>query len=160
MEHNPFAPPKAAVLEAPAPPTEDEIASRTRRFINMVIDTVAQIVLMLVLMIIAVIVYPPFAESSFLQEESALSNYLLGLILMVVYYLPCEALFGRTLGKLITGTRVVDETGEPPSFKQILGRTFARLIPLEAFSFLKSSGIGAHDSLPGTRVVRNSYGRR
>jgi uncharacterized RDD family membrane protein YckC len=159
MEHNPFAPPKATVTDVVAPPTNAEIATRTRRFINLLIDTIGQFVVAMVLMIIAYLVYPPLMESNFIESEGVLSNYLFGAIIMTVYYLPCEALFGRTLGKLVTGTRVVNVEGQPPTFKQILGRTCARLIPLEAFTFLRSSSPGAHDSMSGTRVVRNSYGR-
>src|SRR5689334_24917852 len=68
-QHNPFSPPKADVTDAVPPPTDDEIASRTRRFFNMLIDVAGQLVLMLVLLVIAFIVYPPLAESSFLEDE-------------------------------------------------------------------------------------------
>src|SRR6185369_4756280 len=133
-QHNPFAPPKAEVTDDVAPPSDDEIASRTRRFFNMLIDVAGQLVLMLVLLVIAFIVYPPLADSSFLEDEGVLSNYLFGAILSTLYYLPSEALFGRTLGKLVTGTRVVTESGQTPSFLQILGRTAARLIPFDVFT--------------------------
>lgn len=49
---------------------------------------------------------------------------------------------------------VVREDGGKPSLGQVLGRTACRLIPFEAFSFLGSSGVGMHDSIPDTRVVR------
>ena len=68
------------------------------------------------------------------------------------YYVILEGMTGRTLGKLITGTKVVNERGEPPSFGQILGRTFSRFIPFEVFSFLAEDGRGWHDSVPGTYV--------
>ncbi len=148
MERNPFAPPKAAVTDPVAPPTQNEIASRLRRFLNMLIDTVGYFVLALAVGVVIGLVYPQF-----LSSESTLQNYMFGLGINVLYYLPSEALFGRTLGKLITRTRVVAVSGEPPTFWQIFGRTFARLIPFEAFTFLQRSGIGAHDSLSRTRVV-------
>ena len=148
MEHNPFAPPKAAVTDAVAPPTETEIASRGRRFANMIIDTVGYFVLAMIVGAVLAVIYPRF-----LASESTLESYVFGLCINVLYYLPSEAVFGRTLGKLVTRTHVVSVSGEPPTFGQILGRTFARLIPFEAFTFLRSSGIGAHDSLSGTRVV-------
>lgn len=159
-QHNPFAPPKAEVADAVAPPTPIELASRTRRFVNMLIDTVGQFVLALVLMTIAFIVYPPLATDGFMEQGGLLGSYLLGGIIMLLYYVPSEALFGRTLGKLITGTRVVTQSGGTPSFMQILGRTAARLIPFEAITFLRSTRVGAHDSLSGTRLVRNAYGQR
>ena len=55
---------------------------------------------------------------------------------MVGYYVILEASFGWTIGKLVTGTRVVRFDGDKPHFPQILGRTFARFIPFEPFSVL------------------------
>src|SRR3954464_15456021 len=111
--HNPFAPPKADVTET-EPPTQAELASRIRRFLNMLIDIVGQFVLALVLMTIAFLIYPPLENSGFLQQEGLLSNYLLGGVVNTIYYVSSEALFGRTLGKLVTGTRVVTESGQTP----------------------------------------------
>ena len=74
---------------------------------------------------------------------------------MLIYYVPQEAFWGRTIGKLITGTRVVSEDGGPASFGQVVGRTFARMIPFEPFSFFGSTASGWHDSLSHTRVVQN-----
>lgn len=68
------------------------------------------------------------------------------------HYVLFEAIFGRTPGKLITGTRTRVVTAKP-GFGQIIGRRFARLVPFEPFSFLVSSG-GWHDRWSGTRVVR------
>jgi uncharacterized RDD family membrane protein YckC len=73
---------------------------------------------------------------------------------MIGYYIVLEGAFGRTIGKFITGTRVVRFDGYKPHLPQIIGRTFARFIPFEPFSFLGGSGYGWHDSLSGTRVVR------
>ena len=54
-------------------------------------------------------------------------DILFGVLLTLVYYLPLEGLTGRTLGKLVTGTRVVNADGMKPTFNQILGRTFSRM---------------------------------
>jgi uncharacterized RDD family membrane protein YckC len=79
---------------------------------------------------------------------------LVGIFCMLGYYLVMEAAFGRTIGKLATGTRVVTVEGGAASFGQILGRTLCRLIPFEAFSFLTENAVGWHDSIPKTRVVK------
>ncbi|MCA9066572.1 MAG: RDD family protein, partial [Planctomycetaceae bacterium] len=72
-----------------------------------------------------------------------------------LYYVFMEAVFQRSLGKLVTGTMVVAADGSRPSFGKILGRSFARIIPFEAFSFLGSkTPTGWHDTLSGTRVVK------
>lgn len=81
---------------------------------------------------------------------------LLGIGMILAYYILMEGVFGLTIGKLITGTRVVDERGGPPSVRQAVLRSLARLLPFEAFSVLLSqdgAARGWHDTLPRTRVV-------
>ncbi|MDF2456815.1 MAG: hypothetical protein K0R51_2808 [Cytophagaceae bacterium] len=77
---------------------------------------------------------------------------LLSAIIFISYYVILECTTGRTLGKLVTGTQVLNEKDEQPSFLNIMGRTLCRLIPFEAFSFL-GSGYGWHDSISSTKVV-------
>ncbi|KRC03703.1 hypothetical protein ASE26_02400 [Duganella sp. Root198D2] len=75
------------------------------------------------------------------------------IIFYVAYYVALEVLFGRTVGKLLTGTRVVTSEGQALSIPTALLRTFCRLIPLEPMSF----SLGEtwwHDSLSRTQVVR------
>jgi uncharacterized RDD family membrane protein YckC len=74
--------------------------------------------------------------------------------LMLIYYVPFEFITGRTLRKLVTGTKVVAADGKNVTLGKIIGRTFARFIPFEAFSFFGKQTIGWHDSLSGTRVVK------
>ena len=80
-------------------------------------------------------------------------------VFVLSYYFVFEGITGRTVGKYMTGTKVVSEDGSKASFLQIIGRTFCRLIPLEIFSFLfyedKSRPVFWHDALAGTRVVEN-----
>jgi uncharacterized RDD family membrane protein YckC len=83
---------------------------------------------------------------------------LLGIFIYVAYYLITELLWGKTIAKFITGTKVVMADGSKPPFKNILGRSFARLIPFEQFSFLFGKyPVGWHDQLSGTIVVPASY---
>jgi uncharacterized RDD family membrane protein YckC len=70
------------------------------------------------------------------------------------YYFVFEATLGRTPAKFLTGTRVVSMDGSRPSTGQILGRSLARFVPFEPFSFFGSSR-GWHDSWSRTRVVKN-----
>ena len=76
------------------------------------------------------------------------------LLTYLAYYIVCESFFGVTIGKLITGTRVVDNEGGRPRFKQIVGRSLARFVPFEQFSFFSTPAIGWHDTWSGTRVVK------
>lgn len=68
------------------------------------------------------------------------------------YYLLLESTSQASLGKLILGRVVVDEYGEKPQFSQILGRSFARIVPFEAFSCFGNTGW--HDDWSGTFVIR------
>jgi uncharacterized RDD family membrane protein YckC len=79
--------------------------------------------------------------------------------LYTTYYLAMESIWGRTLGKFVTGTRVISMNGRHPSFLQVLGRTLVRLIPGEPLSILcLKPGHGWHDYIPKTRVVtRRDY---
>ena len=82
-------------------------------------------------------------------------GFLIGLPILLGYYILCEATTSRTLGKLVTGTKVVNEQGGKPSFGQIVGRSFSRLIPFEAFSFLGETSRGWQDRFPHTYVVKS-----
>ena len=67
-----------------------------------------------------------------------------------------EGLFGATVGKWVTRTRVVDERGLPPSWRTAFLRSLARFIPFEPLSLLFAGADdprGWHDRMPGTRVV-------
>ena len=83
-----------------------------------------------------------------------MNDTLVGWAVIVIYYLIFEATTGRSLGKLITGTKVVTANQQHrASFLQILGRSIARLIPFEQFSILTSDHRMWHDSLSRTIVV-------
>ena len=70
------------------------------------------------------------------------------------YYLLLEGFFNTTIGKIITGTTIVDIEGKRPRFSRIIVRTLCRFIPFEAFSFLGIAGRGWHDSISETYVVK------
>lgn len=78
--------------------------------------------------------------------------YLLMPFLFFLYYLIFESVSGATLGKIITGTRVVNCLGEKPHFLTIFARTFYRFIPFDAFTFATPGG-GWHDNFSHTFVI-------
>lgn len=72
-----------------------------------------------------------------------------------------EGIWGRTVGKLLTGIRVVAATGDPAGFGRILGRTLFRLLDgiggyLLGFLVVVSSSRRQRlgDLVAGTLVVR------
>jgi len=94
------------------------------------------------------------AEVDFIFNLSRLEEVLLEWSIYVLYYVVMEYNFQVSVGKLITGTVVVDVNGKKPTLKAIVGRSFSRLVPFDAFSFLGSDTIGWHDTWSGTRVVK------
>ncbi|EMR02276.1 RDD family protein [Cesiribacter andamanensis] len=129
------------------------LATSGKRFLNLIIDYVAA-------MIFATIV--EFSLIS-VSEQLGLTNpmdllpvfsQLIWFFWSTIYYTFFEYVVnGKTIGKMLTRTRVVNEEGEKPRFTQILGRSFARLIPFDAFSFLGDEARGWHDRLPKTLVI-------
>ncbi|MGN6419032.1 MAG: RDD family protein [Pseudobacter sp.] len=83
-------------------------------------------------------------------DQNVLLSYLVSLINFVIYYFVAEALFCQTLGKALTGSCVVGVGGRL-STGQILGRSFARLIPFDPLSFLWNGKW--HDKASSTTVV-------
>jgi uncharacterized RDD family membrane protein YckC len=60
---------------------------------------------------------------------------------------------GKTLGKLITGTRAVNDDGSRISAKTAFLRYLVRLVPFEAFSALGSPSYPWHDRWTKTIVI-------
>lgn len=129
--------------------TNDEIiASYSQRVTNLVIDTVFHFILFFILSaFISVKADPSYIEG--------FRGYLLGIFCILLYYFPQEALTGKTIGKLISGTEIIKEDGSKIGIKAAAGRTLCRLIPLDALSFIPDSNnrIGWHDRFPKTRVI-------
>jgi len=151
MERNPYAPPVAVVADQVRVPEDDELASRLQRFLNYIIDAIAQF-----LLAVGIGIVSQLGNSTWMFSLTGMSTIVFNFVLGCTYYLFCEGVFGRTVGKLVTRTRVVTVSGENPRFLQIVGRTLARFIPFEAFSFFGPLAVGWHDSLSGTRVIRTS----
>lgn len=76
-----------------------------------------------------------------------------GLFLAVIgtYYVLFEYCFGKTPGKFITRTRVINIYGKKPAMDTLMIRTLSRFIPFEGFSCI--GGRGWHDKFSDTYVV-------
>ena len=104
---------------------------------------------MIILVIIIAII------GTLILKETALYIIIL-LVFLFGYDIFFESIWQRTPAKWLTKTKVVMTDGSKPNFLHILGRTLARYIPFEAFSFLFGP-IGWHDSLSRTLVVPAAY---
>ena len=158
-EHNPFATPAETFAPASDGKSVDgsPVATQGRRFGNYIID---YIVVQLLSGVAGFIVGFGTAAANGGQVSDAqlfeiqIMGAIVGIIASLTYYIFMEAAFGATIGKLITGCRVVKAEGGSASFGQIVGRTFARMIPFEPFSFLfGDTTTGWHDTLSGTKVI-------
>jgi hypothetical protein len=112
-------------------------ASKTKRFINYIVDRIISLILVLLLMSIIPL---SIKGISFFP-------------LLFLYYFLTEYFFNKTFGKFLTKTRIVNSKGEKPTTKELLIRSLCRFIPFESFSFLSSNGKGWHDSISKTSVI-------
>lgn len=116
--------------------------SKTVRLTNFVIDTVVYLVFMYLLLLLF---------RSIIDKQNvkwiSMACYLL-------YYLIFEYFGRRTIGKMITKSKVISEDGEQNRFFiRILGRTLMRFIPLDILSYLFTTK-GFHDRISKTITVK------
>lgn len=135
--------------------SQDMFVSWQKRLLHLVIDFIAIMLFAFVFMFgLMMLSFLGFEGLGYWIDGLTDNDYnLLWVIFMLIYYIGMEAAMQKTLGKIITGTIVVSETGSKPAFKNILGRSLCRIFSIEAFSFLGSYPRGWHDSASGTYVV-------
>ncbi|MEX0793194.1 MAG: RDD family protein, partial [Pirellulaceae bacterium] len=130
--------------------------SQNTRLANFIIDSI--LIYMLSFAVGIVVAVVAIAGGADIQSPGFavwdLVAQVLALLVIVAYFVVMEAATGRTLGKLITGTKVVNAQGRAPTLGQIVGRSFARMIPFEPFSYFGKEPRGWHDTLSKTYVVK------
>lgn len=130
-------------------------ATTGQRFANFLIDYIA---FLAVAFAISTVVYWIAVSNNiylryFEDDTNPLMDRLYGMIFYAIFYSLTEGLGkGRTLGKLITKTKVVHRDGNQLVFKDYLIRSLSRIVPFEPFSAL--SGFPWHDKWTNTRVVQ------
>ena len=125
------------------------------RLANSAIDFVIILMLVFFTAIIAALLthIGIYAPNEWFATMNSGGERLLGAGSIFLYYAVMEATTQRTIGKYITGTMVIDESGYKPSIKSILGRSLCRIFTIEVLSFFKMFPRGWHDSASGTYVV-------
>lgn len=121
-------------------------ADKGIRLGNFIIDIF--IVFILYIAVIVIVVLLNFPNNNILELE------FLFLIIFSLYYILLESLYGKTVGKMITKTFVIDKNQKKPSVLRIIFRTIFRFIPFGGFAFLFGFTC-FHDIWSGTRVVKN-----
>ncbi|WP_374445399.1 RDD family protein [Epilithonimonas sp.] len=134
-------------------------AEKLLRFINLIIDYIFIYIIVITIYLLAILIYSLLGSSSFVENSAALDNMnplldrliTAGLYALLMYFTEYITK-GRSLGKLITGTMVVNENGGLPTANDFLKRNFSRIVPFDTLSFLGSRGW--HDSWSDTKVVK------
>ena len=86
-----------------------------------------------------------------LPESNLIYNIIAAIVLVFYYFLIESITKGRSIGKLVTGTKVVMIDGSTPTTKDYFMRSLCRIIPFEVLSFLGENGW--HDKISKTTVV-------
>lgn len=129
---------------------EQQRANKTLRFVNFLVDTIVFYVIALFIGVIIAVSSPELVNDS----GFTLVSYAISISVFLLYFSVFEAFAnGRTLGKLITGTRAVKEDGTPLNFGDAFKRALSRIVPFEAFSGFAERPW--HDSWTDTTVVKN-----
>jgi uncharacterized RDD family membrane protein YckC len=146
------------LLNTTSDPERLELASQGARFGTFVIDRILYFLLSMVVAIAYFAVNPDAAATFDDNSVSGkLLDYGLGYIALFIYYSIFEAFFqGRTIGKMICGTRAVTVDGEIMDGGTAVKRTLCRIVPFDGLSFLGAIGNGWHDRWSDTMVVTES----
>ncbi len=104
------------------------------------------------------------SDAKFLNNEFTNIGWLLMILLTLTNLIIFPFFNGQSIGKMLTGLRIVNKDGNAPSFKQLLLRHFIGY-PLSVltlglgllFAVLNQKGRALHDFLAGTMVI---YGKR
>ncbi len=162
LQENPFSSPMGDAPPLPQAPKGKPVPARKGlRFANFFVDSIIlQVFNFGIGIVIGIMLlaqgYEIDSQGNFVGIPLWVNIFinLVHIPVALAYYIILEATLGRTLGKLITGTKVVNADGNTATMGQVVGRSFARFIPFEAFSFLGETGRGWHDSLSKTYVVK------
>jgi uncharacterized RDD family membrane protein YckC len=149
-DHARYAPPQAEVATIETPiDANTPLASRSRRLATFALD----FAFFHVLAFIVGLVLALTGAGDWIEKMSGLQERVFGIAVFLAYYLLTEVLQGRSLGKRITGTRVVTASGVHPTKGQLIKRSFARLVPFEFLSIFRVSRLMWHDDWSATRTV-------
>ncbi len=133
-------------------------ASTGQRFANHLVDTIVWYAFFISLFFIigliqrstGIEIISIFADEY--TEPTVWMYVLMGASWLGMYTIFEAAAKGRTIGKMITGTRAVNDDGTSLGLKKAFIRSLCRLIPFDALSAL--GGHPWHDTVSKTMVVK------
>lgn len=133
-------------------------STKWTRFANFIIDRFVITIIFFVFGAIAALTYN-LTSSDFLlkivYKMSEINRFVDILITSLVYFLYTFLIEyftkGRSIGKYITGTKVICIDGTEPTFNDYLIRNISRIVPFDTLSFFGENGW--HDNWSETRVI-------
>ena len=129
-------------------------ASTGKRFANFLIDYVVFLLLMVVVGIVWAIVSPDTVSGLSNDAGFGIIDRIVTVLLYALYIGFIEAITkGRSLGKLITGTKAVNEDGSAITPATAFKRGLSRAVPFELFSAFGSPSYPWHDKWNRTYVI-------
>ena len=119
-----------------------KIMKKRTRLYNFLIDSIIFFIIVLIFSMLL---------KNHIEKQNL--KYLM-ILLYYVYYFTFELTTGKTIGKMITKTKVVNtDNDRKPNFTRILIRTISRLIPIDIISYAFSSN-GIHDIISKTELKK------
>lgn len=131
-----------------------EYASAGQRFVNYIID----LIIFYVLMFIVGIFIGIAAVAGVASTESiaiTILTYVFAIAFFLLYYTLLEGSKGKTLGKLVSKTKVVTEDGTPMTYSKAFVRSLSRLVPFEPLSVFFGLKMW-HDQWTNTMVIKDN----
>ena len=131
----------------------NELAGTGQRLANYLIDLLS---FYIALVLIVTLITLPLDSEAFIDTLEKMPFVMAQLFALFLYGLYMSIIEGagkgRTLGKLITSTKAIHESGAPLTWRDAFWRGLVRMIPFEYFSAL--GGLPWHDRWTNTRVVK------
>jgi uncharacterized RDD family membrane protein YckC len=129
-------------------------ASAGKRFANYIVDLLMFYILIFTFGVVIALASPTAAELFTDSPGFAIADRFITLILYALYMGTVEALFkGKSLGKLVTGTRAVNLDGSRISTGTAFLRGLSRAVPFCAFSAFGTPSNPWQDRWTDTMVI-------
>lgn len=134
-----------------------------KRLVNFIVDYIVFLGLFMFLIVAIGIIAglvtgdEEFTFFSDLERMNPIIDRIFTGVMYCLYCLFFEYLAnGKSIGKMLTKTRVVSADGTKPTLNQLVKRNFTRIVPFDGFSFLTETPQGWHDRWSDTYVVDDS----
>ena len=123
------------------------------RFANYIIDIIGYQILLSVIGYAYDLIINLTSANYPISRTATFVHTIVIILLYPGYYIFFEFLWQRTPAKFITNSIVIDEFAGKPTLRQVILRSFIRIVPFEPFSYLGNSERGWHDKWSETWVV-------